>query len=403
MSTSLKCIFCENDLAPDTKPEHILLNALGGRKTTRRAICSRCNNDFGGTIDDALTKQVEVLRNLLQLESGTGRPPPMLKGVQAGSDPVKIDRDGRPEYVRPPFTVTDLPDGTRKVEIHVRSEEEVKKILPHLAAKLGTNEAELAKQIAAQGQAARIEERPGPMHFPITLGNQQTLRSATKACFVLLSTVVPTDVLRAAPFAAARDFVLRGGETFLKARTQIDSRDFPGSEELQSRFGRFVNLIYIRSDSVGRVIGHFTLYNIISWQILLAEKDGPPNQQVALVSNPLEPAQWSDDASTLPDISFEWLATDDRVYELQRAKARLERMVAHHLKQSSASEAERIVADVFKRHGVKDGQPISDPAIRQAIKEELSTRLAVHGLGLDYQEELSADAIQELLQGKPVG
>ncbi len=28
------CIFCDNPLTPDTKPEHILLNTLGGRKTT---------------------------------------------------------------------------------------------------------------------------------------------------------------------------------------------------------------------------------------------------------------------------------------------------------------------------------------------------------------------------------
>lgn len=86
MTTASKCIFCDSKLTPDTKPEHILLNALGGRKTTRRVICSTCNNDFGGTIDDALTEQVEVLRNLLQFESGTGKPPPMLKNLQAGSD-----------------------------------------------------------------------------------------------------------------------------------------------------------------------------------------------------------------------------------------------------------------------------------------------------------------------------
>jgi hypothetical protein len=74
--TVMKCIFCDSDLIPGTKPEHILLDALGGKKTTRRAICSGCNNMFGGTIDQALANQVQVLRNLLQFGSGTGRPPP---------------------------------------------------------------------------------------------------------------------------------------------------------------------------------------------------------------------------------------------------------------------------------------------------------------------------------------
>jgi HNH endonuclease len=71
MSTKTVCIFCAAELGPHTKPEHILLNALGGRKKTQRVICSKHNNDFGGDIDDALTTQVEVLRNHLQLESGT--------------------------------------------------------------------------------------------------------------------------------------------------------------------------------------------------------------------------------------------------------------------------------------------------------------------------------------------
>jgi len=32
-----KCIFCNRELTDNTKPEHILLNALGGRKSMRLA------------------------------------------------------------------------------------------------------------------------------------------------------------------------------------------------------------------------------------------------------------------------------------------------------------------------------------------------------------------------------
>ena len=56
------CLFCPTELDETTKPEHILLNALGGRKATTRAICSDCNNKFGGTIDDVLASQVTGLR-----------------------------------------------------------------------------------------------------------------------------------------------------------------------------------------------------------------------------------------------------------------------------------------------------------------------------------------------------
>ena len=66
-----KCIFCDNDLTGEAKPEHIVLNALGGRKTTKNTDCAACNNKFGGTIDAEVGTQVEVLRNMLQLNSGT--------------------------------------------------------------------------------------------------------------------------------------------------------------------------------------------------------------------------------------------------------------------------------------------------------------------------------------------
>jgi len=76
MTASIECIFCDSALSADTKPEHILLEALGGKKTTRLAICSGCNNKFGGTIDYILAGQVQALRNLLQFQSGRQAPAP---------------------------------------------------------------------------------------------------------------------------------------------------------------------------------------------------------------------------------------------------------------------------------------------------------------------------------------
>ena len=109
------CIFCDNSLGPDTKPEHILLNGLGGRKTTRRAICSDCNNRFGATIDAALADQVEVIRNLLQLQSGTGKQPPMLRNIRAGAKRINFRNDGKPELVTSPFKVTEHSDGRVRI------------------------------------------------------------------------------------------------------------------------------------------------------------------------------------------------------------------------------------------------------------------------------------------------
>jgi hypothetical protein len=42
---------------------------------------------------------------------------------------------------------------------------------------------------------------------------------------------------------------------------------------LKRRFGAFFNLVYVRSDDAGRIVAHFTLYNMIGWQV------GPGREQ----------------------------------------------------------------------------------------------------------------------------
>src|SRR4051794_29842961 len=121
----MKCIFCENELDATTKPEHILHNAFGGRKTTTAVICSRCNNSFGSGIDRALTEQFKEVRNLLQLESGSGDTAPMLRRIHAGTQTINIRGDGSMELVAKPFVANKRADGSYEVQITARSLEDI--------------------------------------------------------------------------------------------------------------------------------------------------------------------------------------------------------------------------------------------------------------------------------------
>jgi hypothetical protein len=99
-------------------------------------------------------------------------------------------------------------------------------------------------------------------------------------------------------------FVLDGDEQFLRNRPHMDSRQFVDVERMKAAYGLLFNMIYVRSDELGRVVGHFTLYNVIAWQFTLAEAGGTPNTKVALISNPLEPSHWSDRAAEEFDVPF---------------------------------------------------------------------------------------------------
>jgi hypothetical protein len=198
-----KCIFCDNDLTDDTKPEHILLNALGGRKTTKTVDCSACNNKFGGTIDFEVGKQVELLRNMLQLDSGTGRAPPMLRKIQSGKDTINLLSDGTPELVAKPFTVPKREDGSFEVQTTTKSVEELARYIPHFAAQIGCSEEQVLEMLKS-ATGSYVERRPDTVHHPLGFGGPLALRSAAKSALLLWATLVGNDEVKSLPYAAVR-------------------------------------------------------------------------------------------------------------------------------------------------------------------------------------------------------
>ncbi|MBK8544981.1 MAG: HNH endonuclease [Caulobacteraceae bacterium] len=389
-----RCVFCENELSAATKPEHILLNALGGRKTTRNAICSDCNNRFGGTVDDILAQQAAVVRNMLQLKSGTGNAPPMLRNLQAGQERININSDGQPVRLGQPFDI--VRDASGKVlavkGVETTSAEDMRRLIPHLAAMLNLSE-EKVREIIAASPATFISKRPDKSSR-LRFGGE-AMRSVTKSCLVLIAAAL-AQLVRTPVFAEARDFVLNGAEKFLQSRVCVDSRALPIKQAVRAKFGPFFNLIYVQSDANGRVIGHFTLLNAVAWQIVLAEAGGPPNLKLVLVSNPEDNAVWSDDASQISDVDMAWLETPQRsnAASLQRIEA----IVAHHVKVEGAKAIDHIINQVRRRYA-KDDEAIP-PEQHDAFEHELADRLARHALALPYERELSPEEVAALAQPK---
>lgn len=388
-----KCIFCDNDLTDDTKPEHILLNALGGRKTTKAVDCSACNNNFGSTIDAEVGKQVEVLRNMLQLDSGTGRAPPMLRKIQSGNDTINLLSDGTPELVAKPFTVRKREDGSFEVQITTKSVEELARYTPHMAAQIGCSEEQVLEMLKS-ATGSYVERRPDTVHHRLGFGGRLTLRSAAKSALVLWATLVGNDEVKSPLYAAVREFIVAGNEEFNRARAHLDSRHLPQSDVLQRRFGKFFNLIYVRSDNAGRVVAHFTLYNIISWQIVLAEAGGTPNARIGLISNPLDPSVRSDAIADEIDIDFAWLNNFDYSDEFVRARERLTATMQHHVETQGPREVNRIVEEVCAKHGIAgEHERITDPEVQKNVMGEIWRRLVAHALSLPYIEEVSGEDI----------
>jgi HNH endonuclease len=393
------CLFCPAELDETTKPEHILLTALGGRKKTTDAICSACNNKFGGSIDNVLTSQFEKFRNLLQLKSGNRNPAPPLNGVQAGAQKIDIKGDGELELVAKPFTIEKLGDGQWSVQIRARSEEHLAQIVPNLAAALKIPEVRLREQLVA-APVSIITQRPGAVHYELAgPGGHDAIRSMVKASLVLWSTLVGNEEVRSAPYDAARHFVVNGDPQFTLDRTHLDYRLFVDIERMKVAFGPMFNLIYVRSDERGRVIGHFTLYNVWAWQFTLAEAGGVPNRKIALISNPQDPRQWSDRAADDFDVPFEWLNNPDFSDEIDHLKARFYAILEPNFELNNQKAIGQIIEECFKASNVAPGEAVPPDRLKE-FSNLLGRRIALHTFSLPYEETLSPERKAEMLQKK---
>lgn len=392
------CIFCPNELTDDTKPEHILLNALGGRKTTKRVDCSACNERFGRTIDNEVAQQVAVIRNTLQFDSGTGRRPPMLRNIPSGKDVINLRNDSTPELVAKPFILHKRDGGHFDLQILTESLDDLAPYIPHIAAQLGCTKEELLQQLTA-ATATYTERRPEAVHHSICLGGPLAVRSAAKSALVLWATVVGNEEVRSPPYEDVRRFIVNGDEAFNLARTHLDSRYLPHSEELRQRFGKFFNLIYVKSDDAGRVVAHFTLYNLISWQIVIAESGARADVRTGLISNPLDPANWSDAIADEVDIDFAWLDNPDYADKFVRARERFDAAGQHYVATQRPRELNRIAEDVFKKNGILSmDQPLTDAVLLNKIVWEISRRFASHALNLPHVENITGHEIAARLR-----
>jgi hypothetical protein len=394
MTDQRKCIFCDEDLNDETRPEHVLQAALGGRLETRDVICTKHNEQFGGTIDRVFAEEVATIRNLLQLESGTGKSPPKLRNVETDKETINFLPDGTPELVTKPFTVTTNPDGMQEIRVTVNRREDLPKLIPHLAGVLRCSEEEV-RQVLAAGQTSINWTWPGTVHHQLSFGGPQSLRSIAKSCLVLWTLQVGNEEVKSRAFDEARHFVLEGSVTFNTERIRLDSRSIPSVDRLIAKFGQFFNLIYVSSDERGRVVAHFTLYNIVGWQLVLAETGGSPNQIIALCSNPLSPKEWSHKIAQEITIPFSWLATP--AFSFDHVCERMHPVGKHHVDATRSREMEKIVEQVFEKNGIMEGRIVSDSETKERLFAEIAQRVGFLLMRLPHTESMTPVEVEKLL------
>jgi hypothetical protein len=166
------------------------------------------------------------------------------------------------------------------------------------------------------------------------------------------------------------------------------------ADAVKQAYGPLFNLIYVRSDEAGKVIGHFTVYNMVASRIVLAESGATPGQATALVSNPLNPRDWSGAAARLYDVPFDWLSQPK--YDVEMARVRFTEVMAPISAPSAPNRWE-----LFGKYGLGPNDQIP-PEIREQALGEIFDRIARHMIGAPYEAAITTEELRKAL-GRPPG
>jgi len=156
-------IICKAAPPDPKKPEHVLLNALGGRQKTTKALCSSCNNVLGSGADKDLADSVQFFRNIANLRSGKDSPSPTIHSINSEGIRFNLEPGAKPILNRNRQFFVERVDRRTKVEIHVRNEDQLRELLEGVAREIGIHDIQKIEKFVshalANGQAKR---RPYP-------------------------------------------------------------------------------------------------------------------------------------------------------------------------------------------------------------------------------------------------
>jgi hypothetical protein len=130
------CALCASTLNnKNQSKEHIIPNAIGGRRKTKTFICNSCNNKQGETADAELARQLNWLALTLGISRERGEAPPQIIQTIEGQK-LWLQNDGTMTPEKPSYHEDDSGSQT-KISISARNMDEAKKMLNGVT--VGTN------------------------------------------------------------------------------------------------------------------------------------------------------------------------------------------------------------------------------------------------------------------------
>ncbi|SDR32295.1 HNH endonuclease [Pseudovibrio sp. Tun.PSC04-5.I4] len=389
-----KCILCLLDIPIQTKPEHVLLNALGGRKTVHNVLCPDCNHKMGIGPDQDLAESVRPIRSFCDLKAGDGDDAPPVHAVEAEGQRFDL-LPGMVPVLQPknPLEIN-FQSNSVSVQVNARDKKHAERLIDGAARKivktrkLSETAIELLKKELKSGLKLAI--LPGPaIRQDIAFGHEQSQQAMAKAALVLWANCVGNEEVLTSRYDDIRQFIWNGDKPEDPGvLVKIDARPLP---ELPDLYGGNPNLIWVGSDAAGRVFGYFRLFAAIGWRIVLCENGGIPDRISCLISNPIEPSHWDLFEGKRALINYEWINADWEFLPpaFEAAVSKVENLRLHANRKSEEKMVQNLLLEVCEKFGLCKGQVLT-PEIANEVSVFLAKHLTSYITKTSLSEEFDA-------------
>ena len=343
------CALCDTPISHDNDSrEHIIPNAIGGRKTVRRFICKQCNSNTGQTWDNELCTQLKPICTLLNIQRQRGHVQPLQVETVKGEGFI-MHADGKLNLSKTLFSEKHSGDRT-EINIGAKSWKELRKLLPGLTRKYPQLDIEQLLEKATP----REEYIEDPLHIPLTFGGDVAGRSLVKSCLALASqTGLTIDSCE-----HARDYLLADGEMCFGYYNETDF--------IQNRPPKtFLHCVLVRGDPASRqVLGYVEYFGVLRVVLCLSNNYHGKPLTCCYAIDPIT-GQELDIQSDLRLTSEEIAAAYRREkLDYSKVEAALSDLIEYYMERSIDGAISKATADAveyaFANCGAQPGEKLSD-------------------------------------------
>ncbi len=364
-----QCILCGRTLtSANSGKEHIIPNAIGGRKTVTEFICRSCNNETGTNWDAELARQLQPLSLLLEIKRQRGSVKDLVLPTSSGGK-IRLHSDCKMTPAIPSNEETS--DGNvTQLRVTAGSRKELKEQMKGMQRKYPPLQKRSVGDLLSTAQE-RSHYSSDLIQIPLEFGGIRAGRALLKSALAL----VYDAGIDPGVCDLALDYLTQDNAQPCFGYFYDKDKDFVVNRPMERPF----HCVYVKGDSgTGTILGYIEFYSLHRVVLCLSESYSGRDFQNLYAIDPVKGEEILIDIDLSLPMSEVRSAFDYEKYDVDVLLTAVHSLFGHIVEVDFKREQERVIRDAVEyAFGDRDAEPGEDLGDDQAhqITEKIMEKL----------------------------